>query len=62
MLASMGLGPAVDKSNSLRVVLPIALPTLHRTIGIITREHYPIPAAASHLISQIERVSRELTR
>lgn len=44
------------------VVLPFALPRLHRTIGIITREHHQIPPAANNLIRQIERVCRELSQ
>jgi LysR family transcriptional regulator of gallate degradation len=44
------------------VILPIALPELHRTIGIITRAHHQIPPPASHLIRQMERVTRELSQ
>lgn len=43
-------------------ILPIALPQLHRTIGIITRAHHQIPPPASHLIRQIEVVTRELSQ
>lgn len=43
-------------------VLPFALPKLHRTIGIITREHYEIPPVANNLVRQIERVCRDLAQ
>lgn len=49
------------KSRQL-VTLPISLPGLHRTVGIITRAHHQIPPAANQLIGEMERVSRELAQ
>ena len=42
------------------VVLPVALPQLYRTVGIITREHYRMRPEAKNLIKCIESVCREL--
>lgn len=42
------------------VVLPVALPQLYRTVGIITREHYRMRPEAKNLIKCIEAVCREL--
>lgn len=45
------------QSGQLRI-LPIELPTLSRTIGVIHRAHRPIPAAARGLLRQMETVCR----
>lgn len=44
------------------VVLPVKLPQLHRTVGIITREHYRVPTEAKNLIKCIEAVCRDLAK